>query len=326
MDIGGADPPSPIEVEEPDRTQLEAGIESQETQSRRVLELRLLQNYLSNTSGATDFPYRQQRGIRTAWSTAVMESIIHHECLLYAIYAMSAENLATQADPTTTESVQLTEASRRYMVLALSAQRHAVSELSAESAMAVCHASSLILQNSFSMLRGRSVEQYEPPMNWFHMGQGTSAVFVAVFDIIRQENAIFTNPLLRLVDPQMQEPGMCDSVDSESMLILTQPDPADDADDFRAYEGALMYVSFIQRCINRGDEEWPCSLRFLCWPVYVPRRFVELVGAQRPRALTILARALTLAAQMTTRWWTASARAELAAVGQQLSPEWSGLL
>lgn len=247
-----------------------------------------------------------------------------NECLLYAVFACSAEMLSQQGDNNDPDMPQLTRASRHYLVLALSEQRRAVAELTSQSqpdptlAMAVCQSSCLIVLSSFVNLRGRSLEQYSLPLDWLLMSQGTGVVF---YTIAHTENSfermsdVFGGAAIGLMRPELQEPGMCDTLDPQGHAILQYLDPNEDMtqDDYRAYEKALIYIAFIFRCIQRGDLPWQIGLRFLSWPSQIPGRFIEMLREHRPRALAVLARALSAPAR-TTLYWQQTAQDELNAV------------
>ena len=65
----------------------------------------------------------------------------------------------------------------------------------------------------------------------------------------------------------------------------------------------------------------------IAFALLVPRKFVELVGEKRPRALAILAHFLALAADMEDIWWVGDiARREVLGIQKVLPSEWQSLL
>jgi hypothetical protein len=111
-------------------------LEFPESRNRRLLELKLLHQYITKTSPtiATD-PNRAE-----AWTTIVPILAFTNDSLLYSIYSASALHIA-KAKPQDPEAL---DAHRRYLDLALREHSNDVSQLSEVNADTVCMTSSLL--------------------------------------------------------------------------------------------------------------------------------------------------------------------------------------
>ena len=150
----------------------------QESRARRLLELRLLQNYIQNTS--LTLPACHNEVVRHTWSVDVPNLAFENDNLLYQMFSLSALHLL-KSDPANPE---LLVARQEYMGLSLREHRNAVAGLDSKSADAVCFASSLILIDSFASLQDRSLDPYQPPMEWLQMARGSGPVFHIAFDTL----------------------------------------------------------------------------------------------------------------------------------------------
>ena len=149
-----------------------------ESKSRRLLELHLLENYISNT--CPSFPGCHNPEVKHAWSVEVPRMAMEYHNLLYGILSISALQLL-RADP---ENPELIVARQNYFGLSLREHRKAVAQLCNKSADPVCFASSLVLIDAFTSLQDRVLEPYCPPISWLNMARGAGAIFKTSLDSI----------------------------------------------------------------------------------------------------------------------------------------------
>ena len=65
----------------------------------------------------------------------------------------------------------------------------------------------------------------------------------------------------------------------------------------------------------------------MAFALLVPRKFVELVGVKRPRALVVLAHFFALASDMGDIWWVGEiAKREVLGIHRRLPSEWQSLM
>jgi hypothetical protein len=134
-----------------------------ESRERRLLELRLLHNYLDRV--AQPFALPQSSGVTSAWLEDVPILALEHDNLLYSMFSFSATNLL-RFDP---RNAKLLAAREHYQVLALGAQSRALESLSKRATDAACFSSLLILLNSFAVLHERTYSPnvpYSGPRQW----------------------------------------------------------------------------------------------------------------------------------------------------------------
>jgi hypothetical protein len=110
---------------------------------------------------------------RELWYTEVPLLGLQHENVLYALFAMAATHLLTTLE--TREEV-LVQARLKYWVWALREQTASVANLGTANKDAVAFAALLITMNALIMLQERSLEPYEPPIEWLEVGRGAFAV------------------------------------------------------------------------------------------------------------------------------------------------------
>ena len=100
-----------------------------ESRSRRLLEHRLLQNYIERTSKT--FAACHHEDVRIAWSCQVPKLALEHDNLLYQVLSISAMHLLKS----TPNDVELINARQTYHCLALREHRRAVAELNIQMRM-----------------------------------------------------------------------------------------------------------------------------------------------------------------------------------------------
>jgi len=296
-----------------------------ETKERRLLELRLLHNFLEHITQPFKLP--QAGEVVSAWSQDVPKLALRHENLLYAVMSISATNLL-RSDPN--DSILLA-ARENYLVLALGAQRRAVDNLTDEVVDAATFTSLLILINSFAMLHERSHQPYVAPMPWLEMGKGAGSIINFLLTANKSTHATRVDKVVRSVpyiwdDPTVpSEPNRIDF-----MGVLTQSLASDDNwdDETRmAYEVTLSYIGSLNKSIKDGEPPFAICKRVICFPMYIPLRFIDFVQEQRPRALVVLAHYFAVVAQvkMPLVWWIGDAPPrEIKGIQTVLPQEWQG--
>jgi hypothetical protein len=195
-----------------------AGSEPGESAERRLLDLRLQQNYYAIV--LEPFPIPTHADWRDMWLKHIPALALGHDNVLYAMLTYSATNLlmamraagaAGAAAAAEQERAVLYAARQRYLVLALAAQRRVVvGGLTADNADVVCLASVMIVVNAFAMLGERvllppsgprqgedeyedededdeaPLVPYDPPLDWLHMGRGVGQTVYAAIEALER--------------------------------------------------------------------------------------------------------------------------------------------
>lgn len=311
-----------------------SGIGLPESRGRRLLEHRLMQNYYLNIQ--TPFPVSPAPDWRHLWTRIVPEMALHHDNILHAMLASSATNLLRSSP----DDKELFAARQHYFISALQAQRQEVAKLTVDNAEVVCFASLLISITSFAMLKERSLDPYQPPMEWLQVGRGAGTVIWQSVETIMTQSKESDHPNLMVVsgaypyfgrDESYFSPDMRRSFDGVLTQHLPSGDDWGDEETRVAYEKALSYVGSIQMGINNGEPVYAVSRRIQAFALVAPPKFVELLGMQRPRALVVMAHFWATVAQVHTVWWMGeesgmgeetTAKREIRAINGVLPPEW----
>lgn len=306
-----------------------------ESKERRLLEHRLMQNYLQYL--VQPFPVSPGKEWQHLLSHVVPRLALTNDNLLYALLTVSASHLLL----TEPDDMELFRARQSYLVLATREQRKMVARLSADTADAVCFAALLLCISSFVAMGERSLVPYGPPLDYFQIGRGAGTVFwLSIEAAIKSEN--FENLSIYVIAKSYPRFGEDQSYFSPLMRrdfegVLTQALPSGEAwDDVTrdAYEKALSYVGSIQNAIRLGEPTYAVCRRIQAFPLLIPSKFIAFLEEQRPRALVVLAHFFATAAQVHGVWWLREdaegsesiAKREIRAISKVLPAQWQPLL
>jgi hypothetical protein len=265
---------------------------------------------------------------RELWYTEVPLLGLQHENVLYALFAMAATHLLTTLE--TREEV-LVQARLKYWVWALREQTASVANLGTANKDAVAFAALLITMNALIMLQERSLEPYEPPIEWLEVGRGAFAVLP---DIEKVDEHRGLKILIETTEPIWSASAKLDPIiDADLAAVLSQEIPSTDdwtdIDTVEAYETALSYIGSFRQATMVVGTAADVFLRWIfMFPFMVPRKFTDFILEARPRALVTLAnffavlgrtKALEFLGEIGDR---TIARREVHAIRDCLSPEW----
>jgi hypothetical protein len=292
-----------------------------ESQSRRILELHLLQHYISKTSHTLPLSHKEGP-VRHAWSVDVPVLGLKHDNVLYGILSLSALHLL-HLDPGNSE---LTIARHTYAGLARREHCKAVATLKPKTADAVSFASSITFIDSFAALQVRDIDPYTPPREWLQMSRGAGSVFAVAS---RTANDFDNAKMMALSNAQdfYRDIGVLFAEKNRAALLpLLRQDLSDEEWDERtqqAYEMTLSYIGWVQNLIQEGEHPQGILSRMMAFAILVPERFIECVYEGRLRALAILVHFFALAFQVQHVWWVGkTVRREIQAIQRVLPREW----
>jgi len=298
-----------------------------ESKSRRLLELRLLTNYIDRTSKT--FGACQHEDVRRAWSIEAPKLAIQHDNLLYQILSMSALHLL-RSEP---DNPELVVARQTYHGLALREHRRAVAKLNLHNADAVSCTSSLVFMDAFASLQERSMEPYTPPMEWLQLARGAGSIFAVGISAL-EGSRVYDTAVINAISRHHQYFDNADvmfaAVNRKDLLGLLTQDIAGepwDEETQQAYEKTLNYIGWVQLTIKDGEHMLGTCRRMMAFAVLAPKKFIEFVQEMRPRALVILAHFFALGSQLRDIWWIGdNVQREIKGIQQVLPPEWQPLM
>jgi hypothetical protein len=295
-----------------------------ESRERRLLELRLLHNFLDRL--AQPFKLPQGADVTSAWSEDVPNLAFEHDNLLYSLFSFSATNLL-RSDP---RNAKLLAARERYQVLALGAQSRALESLTERAADAACFSSLLILLNSFAVLHERTYspnEPYEPPLQWLILGRGARSVINFLKDEKQNPHSTRVTKVIESPPVIWADPTLFSAENRAAFTsILNQNLPSGeiwDDETREAYEKTLSYIGAIQKSLRIGEPPWAQCKRIICFPMFIPAVFIDFVQEKRPRALVVLGHFFAVVAQVKAVWWLGNAgEQEVREIDSVLPDEW----
>lgn len=297
-----------------------------ESKTKRLLELRLLQNWITEISGASHTA-QQNPAMNETWRREVPKLAVLHDNLLHAIFSASATHLL-RAEP---GNLDLIAARQTYIGLASREQRHAVEHLDSTVFDAVCFSALIMVMNSFAMLQERELEQYTPPTEWLQMGKGAGVVFSILISCASQDDK---PKIMAIVEG---DSAVDDTLFSQKSRIpfksLLQPwvhgnsSEVWDDETREAYEETVSFVGSMLHGLDLNEPIHARSRRIIAFTLQIPPKFIDLVVAQEPRALVIFAYFWALCTKAEEVWWLGDTpKKELQGLQSIVPPEWQPLL
>ncbi|KAI1776073.1 hypothetical protein F4818DRAFT_369755 [Hypoxylon cercidicola] len=281
-----------------------------EGQWRRVWELRLLHNHQANM--VQPWSKAQNPEIVRMWEWDIPDMALrmaqHNRCtLLYTLLASSALYMWTKSTDSQ-ERAELMKLQQMYLIMLSKEQRRDVDEMSQNiphNADYICFSSLRILAHSLALVQTLTVDPWEPPVQWLHLGRGAGEVLVMARGLINPD----TNPKIKLFlksPPNLNDPEeliFCDHSPLDWLLehpsgpgsaAAREDRELEDEEVLSVYGKALSYTCHLQRAVDRGEPDFAIVRRLCGFAVWVPVEFTKFVEERRPRALVILAHFMSL--------------------------------
>lgn len=295
-----------------------------EGKPRRLLELRLQQNFIERTSQTLSGCHN--RSVSEAWAVEVPKLAFFNDNVLYGMLALSALHLL-KSEPDNHELLLAREA---YKGLALREHRRAIAQLSPEAADAVCYASTMVLMDAFACLQARPLNPWTPPIEWIQMARGSGSIFGASFDQINNFQTAKIMPIV-LAQPDLTNGALLFADDNRQGLeYLLRQDLSNeiwDEETQQAYERAVNYIGGVRIAIEAGEHRLGTLRRMMAFALLGPKKFYNFVQEYRPRALVVLAHFFAIFSTMEDMWWIGKvAQREIEGIQRVLPPEWQVLM
>ncbi|KAI0471986.1 hypothetical protein GGR56DRAFT_677840 [Xylariaceae sp. FL0804] len=320
----------------------ETDIDLPEGAWRRHWELRLLHN--QQTKVVQPFSSPQMPEIVRMWTFDVPNMALtmaqQGRCgLLYIIFAQSALNMWSRSTDHA-ERDELIKLQQTYQLMCSKEQRRDIAELTQgnpQHADYTCLASLKILSHSLALVQTSSIDPWEPPTQWLHMGRGAGEVFDMARKLIDPNSDSY---ILRFINspPVIYDPRDTILSDFTPLAwLLDHPSPGspgaqadrelEDAEVRSVYERALAYTCSVQRAALRGEPEFAIVRRLGGFAVWMPLEFSRFVEERRPRALVILAHFMALWLDHEEVWILGRAGEwQIRCIHKNLPLEWSSKL
>ncbi|KAH9890183.1 hypothetical protein F4778DRAFT_375539 [Xylariomycetidae sp. FL2044] len=298
-----------------------------EGRSRRLLEAKLMLQYVTETSNATGVDDIS----RKVFGEMVPRMAFDSDALLYSMYTSAAFQLAALGrEP----QLNPAEVSRQYMSMAIREHNKELAQVTRDNIDILCMTSSILRNCATVMLQGRCLEPYAPPLEFLHMSRSSTILFEEAWRIAGSNPNSIAAQYIIITRDLHHEPSMPAQNDPERLEHLVRRDPNTaqpepwDPETRIAYDSALQHLNRVFDIMEADGPRNHAVRALVLFPMLVKRRFVELVEASTPRALVILAHYFALLNQHSERWWIGDAGAkEVRAIAKELQDEhWQSLL
>jgi hypothetical protein len=270
-----------------------------------------------------------QPNIEYYWKVAIPELAFDHEALLYSVYTFAALHLAV-LDPNNRE---FAEAHQQYLELTIKTHRDQVASLNKFNADATCLASSFVRLNIFAVMAARNREPYIPPVAWLTTTKLAAGVFMEAWKWVSDDETSIARAFWKATPQLRNWDSMFSEANRKDLNHLLQRTPEDeisepwDEDIADAYGSTVSYLGGMKSAVEEGEHEAHTFRRAITFAMYIPRRYIDLVEEQRPRALVILAHYFALLTKFTHIWWIGdSGKKEIMGILTILPNEWKHLM
>lgn len=307
---------------------------------RRIWELRLLHNYQTM---AQPFPGQNNPELARIWEYDIPDLAMrmaheHNRCsLLYITLANSALHLWARTTDKR-ERDDLMKLQQTYQVMCMKGQRRDLEELTQgiiHNADYICFTSLRILAHSIALVQTLSVDPWEAPVQWLHMGRGAGEVIATASGLLSNENKP-TSYLNVMSNSNIRNPQEFLSCDHSSLDWLLEypgsPMSMAAQDDYElhdeearsVYDKALSYICNVQRSIDMGETDATVARRLAAFSIVMPREFTRFIEERRPRAMVVLAHFMSLWIDYEHIWLIGKAGEwQIRGVYKALPIEWS---
>ena len=220
---------------------------------------------------------------------------------------------------------------RKYFESAVVGQRHAITNLNADNAEALCITAGYI---SFQALCMRpEAQSYAPPSLWLDLSTGIISLFAAAWNCTHENSRILgfvhAEPQVTYLGQHNFDKYPDDIFPShiESMFprLLDFEDPleTDLAEHTSVYKWALGFIGMLYQKVEAGEESSRLRRLLTAFGAVAPPSFKKLVRACQSRALVILAHYFAVMKAGDEVWWLRGVpEREVLGIQSQLPERW----
>ncbi|KAK5993576.1 Zn(2)-C6 fungal-type transcription factor afumD-like protein [Cladobotryum mycophilum] len=300
-----------------------------ESRDRRRLETRLMHQYLTVTGPLIGVDDRS----RPAFAALVPRYSLESDAVLYSMYSLAAlHSFIGNVDL----SFDAMYVHRKYLAMGVREQKKAVADFNLQTLEMICLTSHLLRICSFATLQIRRREPYRPPMEWLMINGTTAALYDKASPMVMEDPQSLTAQMMRLspvIYDDEERFGAAYRVGWEQLLerdvddLISEPwDPEIQ----EAYESTVSFIGGASAAMKSFDSQFglgEARRRLILFPVFIKKRFADLVQEMQPRALVVLAHYFAFLTIAEDLWWVGSTgREELQAIAGQLSGKWLDMI
>ncbi|KFY33594.1 hypothetical protein V494_07476 [Pseudogymnoascus sp. VKM F-4513 (FW-928)] len=316
-----------------------AASENPDARKRRLLELKLLYQYLTNTGWSVSMPSggATSERSREIWVTEMPGLALKHDSLLNSIYCVTAMHL-TKLDPLNVEAL---EACNTYFCLAIRQHRQEVSQLNKDNADVALLTASVIRLCAFVVLQDRELTQYTPPTEWFLLTKEAGIVFKESYPYVKDDPSSLSRELLQN-NQQLTDKGAVfegkKPWDLEIAFTVKEPkflahmmertqdherDEPWNADIEEVYKQVISFIGTSKSSADAKNNSGDNLRLLILFPIMTQKLFIDLVSEQQPRALVLLAHYFALLVAFREVWWIGDmGRREIQGIMSALPVSW----
>ncbi|KAE9372815.1 hypothetical protein N431DRAFT_245632 [Stipitochalara longipes BDJ] len=305
-----------------------------ETRHRRLLELRLLHQWVTktalslNTEAALGEALSKEE--RDNWIDDQSNIAFANDSALYMLYSVSALHLA-RYEP---HNFELQEAYRQYFAIGLRKHSVDVSDLSKANADVVCMTSSLIRVSASPSHQERNLDPYTPPTQWIQLSRGAGRSFKAAIDLFGDDERSLSlhARIYKRIRGSSDWGSLFVESNRQGLLHLLRParDPTAEPWDSKieqAYKSTLSLIGSVQLAIAQSERQVDILRRLLVFPMLLEKPFIDLVEEGQPRALVLIAYYFAMLTTFSHVWWIGeTGKREIKGIQSIISAEWSDLM
>ncbi|KFY49262.1 hypothetical protein V495_00643 [Pseudogymnoascus sp. VKM F-4514 (FW-929)] len=313
--------------------------ENPDARKRRMLELKLLYQYLTNTGWTVALPSSGPASERSReiWATEMPGLALKHDSLLYSIYCITAMHLA-KMEPLNVEAL---EACNTYFCLAIRTHRHEVNQLNKDNADVALLTASIIRLCALVILQDREIAPYTPPMEWLLIAKEVGYVYYESYPYVKDDPSSLSREILEnnqeltdngaiFADKKPWDLEAAFSVKNPEglahLLERNQDHERDEpwnADTEEAYKKVISFIGTTKSAIDAKRNSGDILRLLILFPILTQKPFIDSVGEQQPRALVLLAHYFALLVAYREVWWIGDiGRREVLGIQSSLPVSW----
>ena len=267
----------------------------------RILELKLMHHYTTLT--CRQLPESNTSAGKYMWSMDIPRLAFQSDLVLSALLGISALHYAAL----TPTDMGISRVADLYLDKAVTNHRVALScanQNSAESLLAtailICHHAWLSAHTCVP------IQQYEIPLQTYHMARGIQTLFNQMWPWLAGSAYLWYVERLPLEDIEhTASSGDFWTSGQEDLNVLSRTFelPAIPRRDRSVYEATVTELKSLYCAIDACSSQPGIQRRVATMPLKLPKRFLDLVEMQDPRALVLLARNFALLNMIPRVWW-----------------------
>ena len=296
-----------------------------ESEERRRLELELFYHYCTEAGPSIV----AENIARPFWIDAMCNAAIRSDAVMHCVCLLSTLHKAYRSG--FTDLTYMTHVSR-YLAAALHEHNKDVRSINASNVDFACLSSSALRVYRWVELQGRSLEPYNPPIDWLRLSIASRFLFTKAEELFKSSASETISSRMIANAKSIAVAHYSDMHSDVLAHILKREQPHEleepwDDEIAETYSDTCKFVGGLWR--DRNDLAAVSMMKRVLglFPMLIMSRFIGLVEERRPRALVILAHYFAILSLRETSWFIGNAGArEAHAIAANLPVEWQELV